>query len=395
VASGSNGKGVYGSANAGTGAMGVYGASTQGHGVQGYGVIGVVGNGTTWGVYGNVGTTNGIGVNATAVGPGGTAVHANGGSYGVHVTSAGGTAFYNEPGPGWGVVAHGSFVGGSFTGGDSGVYCIAANPTGSTYGVYAEAGADGGYGVYGTGPYAGVRGDSSSVAVWGHGRTGVFGEATGTGVQGGTSNYTTENGVVAFGSTYALYASTNTGWGIWCQGDMRVTGTVNPAAVVQQIDHPQDPEHKWLSQSLVSSGEALNVQGGTVTLDATGAATVRLPGYFSVLTGAADLRYQLTAIGAAAPNLHVSQEVTANRFEIAGGAPGQKVSWQVSGVRKDAYATAHPLRVETRKSKKDQGTLMFVPKGSNAKLMQTGPTAVAVARHHPLPRAPRPPVPTR
>jgi hypothetical protein len=165
--------------------------------------------------------------------------------------------------------------------------------------------------------------------------------------------------------------------------------------VVQQIDHPQDPEHKWLSQSLISSGEALNVQSGTVTLDATGAGMVRLPGYFSALTGAADLRYQLTAIGAAAPNLHIAQKVAGNRFKIAGGVPGQDVSWQVSGVRRDAYAAAHPLRVETRKSRKDQGTLQFVPKGSNAKPMQVGPKAVAVPRHRRLPRAPRPPMPTR
>jgi hypothetical protein len=176
---------------------------------------------------------------------------------------------------------------------------------------------------------------------------------------------------------------------------MQVTGTINPAAVVQRIDHPQDPEHKWLSQSLISSGETLNAQSGTVTLDATGASTVRLPGYFSALTRAADLRYQLTAIGAGAPNLHIAQKVEGNRFKIAGGVPGQEVSWQVSGVRQDAYAAAHPLRVETRKRKADQGTLQFVPKGSNAKPMQVGPKAVAVPRHHPLPRAPRPPVPTR
>lgn len=33
-------------------------------------------------------------------------------------------------------------------------------------------------------------------------------------------------------------------------------------------------------------------------------------------------------------------------FRIAGGTPGLKVSWQVSGVRKDAFAVAHPLAVE-------------------------------------------------
>jgi hypothetical protein len=128
-------------------------------------------------------------------------------------------------------------------------------------------------------------------------------------------------------------------------------------------------------------------------LDAAGGATVKLPGYFSSFNR--DASYQLTAIGAAAPDLHVAQKMVGNSFKIAGGSPGQEVSWQVSGVRRDAYAAAHPLRVETRKSRKDQGTLMFVPKGSNAKPMQTGPKAVAVPRPGHLPRAPRPPVPTR
>jgi hypothetical protein len=389
VATGSNGKGVYGSANTGTAAMGVYGASTQGHGVQGYGVIGVVGNGTTWGVYGNSGATNGIGVNATAVGTNGVAVQATGGAYGIHVKAASDYGLYIDPGPEWGIISHGSQDGGEFIGGNIGAYgqggttgvsAYANGTSGTTYGVYGAAASSAGYGVYGTSPFVGVLGDGTTIAV-----------------QGGYNASSSQNGVAGYGSITGVYgqAPTNSGcYGVACNGNMQVTGTINPAAVVQQIDHPQDPEHKWLSQSLISSGEALNLQSGTVTLDATGAATVKLPGYFAALNGNADLRYQLTAMGAPAPNLHVAQEVTGNRFRVAGGAAGQKVSWQVSGVRNDAYAAAHPLQVETRKSGKDQGTLMFVPKGSHAKPMQTGPRAVAVP-HHGRQRTPHPPVPTR
>jgi hypothetical protein len=384
--------------------MGVYGTATQGHGVQGYGVIGVVGNGTTWGVYGNTGADTGIGVNATAVGTNGTAVQATGGRFGVRVKAATNVAFWSDAGPAYGVFVQASQEGGDFYGGVTGVYgqgaqagvsAYATATSGTTYGVYGTASSSAGYGVYGSGAYTGVRGDGSSIGVYGHGLVAVFGDSSGSGVQGGTATYATNTGVLAYGSEYGLYASTIVGWGVWCNDDMKVTGTINPAAVVQQIDHPLDPEHKWLSQSLISSGEALNVQSGTVTLDATGAATVRLPGYFSALNGLSDLRYQLTAIGASAPNLYVAQEVKGNRFGIAGGVPGQKVSWLVAGVRQDAYAAAHPLRVETHKSRKDQGTLQFVPKGSNAKAMQVGPKAVAVPRHRRVPRAPRPPVPTR
>ena len=32
-----------------------------------------------------------------------------------------------------------------------------------------------------------------------------------------------------------------------------------------------------------------------------------------------------------------------------------KVSWQITGVRQDAYAKAHPLQVEEEKSEKERG----------------------------------------
>jgi hypothetical protein len=389
VADGSNGKGVYGSANTGTAAMGVYGTSTQGHGVQGYGVIGVVGNGTTWGVYGNSGATSGIGVNATAVGTNGVAVQATGGAYGVLVKAAGGYAFYNDPGPAYGVRGQGSSAGGDFFGGNwgalgsgvtYGLEGIANGTSGTTYGVYGSAaGSSNGIGVYGTASQVGVQGTSAHVAVQGNNGTadgayGVAGYGYLTGVYG--------QAPIASGS-----------YGVACDGNMRVSGTINPAAVVQQIDHPQDPEHKWLSHGMVAAPEPLNVYRGTVTLDATGGATVRLPSYFSAFNQ--NESYQLTAVGAAAPNLHIAQKVTGNQFRIAGGVPGQEVSWQVSGVRKDAYAAAHPLKVESRKSSKDQGTLLFVPAGSTARAMQIGPRPSKVPRRRHLPRVPRPPAPVR
>jgi hypothetical protein len=390
VASGSNGKGVYGSANTGSNAMGVYGAATQGHGVQGYGVIGVVGNGTTWGVYGNSGASNGIGVNAIAVGTNGVAVQATGGSYGVHVKAASVYAFFNDPGPTYGVYAQGSQDGGDFIGGNIGVY--GQGPSAGVSG-YASAGTGSNYGVYGSSASntgVGVRGDSTF--------TGVHGTSGNIGVQGGSNPITGEFGVAGYGSVTGVYGQAplaSDSFGMSCSGNMLVSGTINPTAVVQQIDHPQDPEHKWLAHALIAAPEPLNVYSGTVTLDGTGAATVKLPGYFAALNGITDLRYQLTAIGASAPNLYVAQKVTGNRFGIAGGVPGQEVSWLVSGVRQDAYAAAHPLRVETRKSRKDQGTVLFVPKGSKAKPMQFGPRAVKVPGHPRLPHAPRPPVPTR
>src|SRR5207245_6251051 len=89
------------------------------------------------------------------------------------------------------------------------------------------------------------------------------------------------------------------------------------------------------------------------TLNDAGGVVVSLPEWFEALN--TDFRYQLTAIGAAAPNLHVGQEIANHQFSIAGGAPGAKVSWQVTGVRHDAYAKAHPLLAAVNKSKNERG----------------------------------------
>ena len=41
-------------------------------------------------------------------------------------------------------------------------------------------------------------------------------------------------------------------------------------------------------------------------------------------------------------------------MKIAGGKPGMKVSWQVTGIRKDAWARANPLNVEADKTAGEQ-----------------------------------------
>jgi hypothetical protein len=90
-----------------------------------------------------------------------------------------------------------------------------------------------------------------------------------------------------------------------------------------------------------------------VTLDAAGEATVTLPDWLEALNR--DFRYQLTAIGSSAPNLYVKSEVKANAFSIGGGGSGQKVSWQLTGIRKDAWANAHRIQVEEDKPADEKG----------------------------------------
>jgi len=136
-------------------------------------------------------------------------------------------------------------------------------------------------------------------------------------------------------------------------GNLTLNGTLTAAAKNFKIDHPLDPKNKYLSHTSVESSEMMNIYTGNAILDNSGEGVVSLPKWFEALN--TDFRYQLTAIGAAAPNLHVAQEIANHQFSIAGGAPGMKVSWQVTGVRHDAYAKTHPLVVEARKPEKERG----------------------------------------
>ena len=45
-------------------------------------------------------------------------------------------------------------------------------------------------------------------------------------------------------------------------------------------------------------------------------------------------------------------------FRISGGTAGQKVCWQVSGVRRDAWANANPLVLEEQKAADVQGLFL-------------------------------------
>ncbi|NKE57552.1 hypothetical protein FXN61_12180 [Lentzea sp. PSKA42] len=140
------------------------------------------------------------------------------------------------------------------------------------------------------------------------------------------------------------------------RGDVEVVGTLKKSLVQFKIDHPNAPDSKYLNHSVVESDEMKNVYDGVVVLDDSGAAEVELPEWFEALNDR--IRYQLTPIGGPAPNLHVAAKASGGRFRIAGGRPGQEVSWQLTGVRRDAYAVAHPLVVEEEKSHQEQGTYL-------------------------------------
>lgn len=237
---------------------------------------------------------------------------------------------------------------------------------GSNEGVWAEGGQQG----------TGVRGtsaDGTGVAGVSNTHQGVVGQSfTGNGVRGLVLHESTSaagvlgegwgrngNGVIGQANdgplAYGVWGRSTGGYAGYFQGKVTVTGTLTKGAGGFLIDHPLDPENRCLLHSFVESPERLNVYSGTVVTDADGAAVIELPEYFEALNE--DFRYQLTAIGTFTQAI-VTQEVRDNRFAIATQGPEVKVSWQVSGVRRDAFARANPLVAEEEKPEEERGTYL-------------------------------------
>lgn len=244
-----------------------------------------------------------------------------------------GTAFYGVAQYGNGVTAYSYHANGvegrAFTG--AGVYGETAQGPGvygvtaSGYGVRGQSNGFGGVGVYGEAPQG----------------TGVYGQSNVTGVYGGSPDGTGVEG----------YSETGLAGNF--RGNVNVTGTLTKAAGSFKIDHPLHPADQYLSHSFVESPEMKNIYDGLTVLDERGEATVELPAWFEALNQ--DFRYQLTAVGGAAPGLHIAHGVQDNRFSVAGGTAGLEVSWQVTGVRHDAYARQRPIPVEEDKSRQERG----------------------------------------
>ena len=202
------------------------------------------------------------------------------------------------------------------------------NASNIKYGVFGNAAADEGrkHGVFGTA--YGTGGD----------KYGVYGDASG-------------GGGIAYG-VYGRATGSGTNYAGYFEGNVAVTGTLSKGGGSFKIDHPLDPENKYLYHSFVESPDMMNVYNGNVRLDARGEATVELPDYFQSLNR--DFRYQLTCIGGFAP-VYVAAEISGNRFSIGGGEAGMKVSWQVTGVRQDLFANTHRIPVEEDKPSAERG----------------------------------------
>lgn len=143
--------------------------------------------------------------------------------------------------------------------------------------------------------------------------------------------------------------------GLTVNGSLNVTGNLSKSSGTFRIDHPLDPANKYLSHSFVESPDMMNIYNGNVVTDAHGFATISLPAYFEALNQ--DFRYQLTVIGQFAQAI-IAQEIANNQFTIQTNKPAVKVSWQVTGIRHDAYAEVHRVVVEEDKPASERGTYL-------------------------------------
>jgi hypothetical protein len=336
---------------------GVYAQSASSDGI---GVVGraTAASGSTIGVYGRSDSAGGSGVYGAAVNAGGI----NYGVYGYSSSSAGQAGHFEGGGADalyaqnygngravqayapndtaiWGRTANGlaGVDGWNSSTAGRGVSGFANAATGFTRGVYGESSSINGRGVSGLatagdGFTVGVYGESASP--WGAGVHGV-----GTAISG-----------QAFGVVGETYSSV--GYAGYFVGRVHVAGTLSKSAGSFKIDHPLDPANQYLYHSFVESPDMMNIYNGNVTTDAEGLAVVNLPDWFQALNR--DFRYQLTVIGQFAQAI-VAQEIQGNRFVIRTDKPQVKVSWQVTGIREDAYANAHRIPVEEEKPVGERG----------------------------------------
>ncbi len=299
-----SGKGVFGGAYASSGlTIGVHGQSSSNSGLAVYGHA-ISGSGVTYGVYGLVNSPDGFagyfqgraqvtGNMGIGIAPSTRRLEVSASDPFVETAH-----INNSDGGGLRVDAlNGSAVWALTTNGFAGV--DARNGTTSTYAVYGHA-------YSGTGTAVGVVGQSSSP----------------------------------------------TGWGVYSFGNMGSTG-VKPF----RIDHPFDPENKYLLHYAAESPMPQNFYVGNVVTDTKGYAWVELPNYFEEIN--INFKYQLTIIDDADSEAFVqakiSKRIRNNQFQIRTNAPNTEVSWRVDADRNDLYVRDRKPKDVVEKQGRERG----------------------------------------
>jgi hypothetical protein len=242
---------------------------------------------------------------------------------------------------------------------------------GSGWGVYGTSAT--GYGVVGvhesvTGVQPGIFGETKSTTPFAAAVTGKISGNVGPGAAAvrGDAQVSGPYGIGVWGSQYgsgwgvygyspfgsAIVGDSASGYAGYFFGNVYVTGSLLRAAGGSMIDDPLDPAHRYLRHANVESPDMKNIYDGVATTDGKGFAVVKLPAYFQALNKS--FRYQLTSLSGL-QQVAVAKEIASNRFTIQSEKPNSRVSWQVTGVRRDRYANAHRVQPVELKAHKDQG----------------------------------------
>jgi hypothetical protein len=248
------------------------------------------------------------------------------------------------------------------------------------FGTAAVMGVSSGTGAVGVMAYAkNVNGNGAAATAIseGNGDGLVANSAKGNGVEGTSDAGTTSTAGVygwspsfvtagtgvraaAFGTNGVALRAKATGAGgkaAILEGNVDVVGTLSKSGGSFKIDHPTDPANKYLSHSFVESPDMKNIYDGVITTDGKGFATVTMPDWFDALNG--HFRYQLTVLGRSFARAIVWEEMRGDRFTIRTDESRVKVSWQVTGIREDAFAKAHRIPVEEEKSGTERGRYLM------------------------------------
>lgn len=207
------------------------------------------------------------------------------------------------------------------------------------------------------------------------GLVGIYGRGIATAVYGTSTGAASGVGVVGLaGPTGTNHVGVHgfcsggdpNSYGVFATGRLGASGSKS-----FRIDHPDDPANRYLFHYSSESPEVINFYRGAVTLDRDGRALVPLPSYFAKVNEKPS--YQLTAVGAPMPMLHVAEKISEQAlaagaasgpgddpvvcfFRIAGGAPGGEVSWRVEARRNDPWIRANGAPIELQKTGLEVGT---------------------------------------
>jgi hypothetical protein len=145
------------------------------------------------------------------------------------------------------------------------------------------------------------------------------------------------------GVSYGVRGQSNSpsGYGVYSVGNTGASG-----AKSFRIDHPLDPENKYLLHYATESPTPQNFYVGNVVTDAQGHAWVTLPDYFSEINR--NFKYQLTVVDGENTNdfvmAKVATKIKDGRFLIRTNAPNTEVSWRVDADRNDLYVRNRPTK---------------------------------------------------